>query len=887
MSGQQAELYLIDVSGFVFRAFHALPPLTRADGQPTGAAYGFSNMLLKLLEDARPSHVAAVLDSSCEGGFRKELYADYKAQRPPTPPELISQFPLVDQVLEGLGIRSFRLDGYEADDIIATLAKRARAEGFAVTIVSSDKDLMQLAGERIRLLDTMKDKVFERQEVFDKFGVWPEQLGDWLALVGDASDNVPGVPGIGAKTASKLLGQFGTIAGILSAGDAISGKKLRENLAANEKLLHLSRQLVELAETPLELNIEELRTREFDYGRLAAVFGELQFGRLHARMRAASEAPTLDRSGHRTVVTASELAALRAELKEVKEFSLSLALGRSRAMARGFVGAAIAWGEHDAVYLPVGHSGLGLPPQAELAAVRALLIELFERPTLTTLTADSKALYGLATAWGVKVCGPLLDITLAAYLLEPERADYSVVSLARSHLSYELAPFDKGPVEEQLVEAFSQSICGQAAVIRRLGASLRPELARQPEVAGLLYEVEQPLAEVLAAMEAYGCLVDPDVWRELGSALGKRLSELEAAIQSEAGWPININSPKQLQTLLFEQLGLSAGRKTKTGYSTDAEVLAELALLHPIAAQIDEFRTLSKLKSTYIDALPRLIERRSGRIHTSFNQTVAVTGRLSSSDPNLQNIPIRTAEGRQIRRAFVAPAGRVLMSADYSQVELRILAHLSMDPLLVQAFQQDEDIHARTAAEVFGVAPEQVDAEQRRVAKAVNFGVIYGQTDWGLSRQLKIPRAVAARYIQGYFERYAGVASFMKRLISEAKESGAVYTLLGRKRALPEINSPRFRARSEAERMARNTPIQGTAADLIKVAMVRIQGLLAAEDFDAAMVLTVHDELVFEVAAAQAERLAQRVRETMVGAATLAVPLKVDLAWADNWADAH
>lgn len=882
-------LYLIDVSGFVFRAYHALPPLTTAHGVATGAVYGFTNMLLKLIDEHRPSHMAAIFDSGRAASFRRELFADYKANRPTPPDDLRAQFPLVKQVLEAFRVPTLVREGYEADDLIATLTQQASAAGLAVTIVSSDKDLMQLAGEQVRLLDTMKDKVYGVEEVREKFGVPPEQLGDWLALVGDSSDNVPGVPGIGAKTATKLLLEHGNLESLIAAAPGLKGKKVSQNLQECAEQARLSRRLVQLAgDVPLDLSPTDLARQEPDRAELWRLFGELEFGRLRPKV---APGEVFDRSSYALVSTLEELAPLLEKARAAGRLALSLEVTSRHPVDAAIVGLGLCWAPGEACYLPLSHSYLGVPAQLREAAVLELLGPLLADPAIALYLEDSKLAGALLRRGGVVLEGVACDALLFSYVLDPERESHDLEVLTLDQLGHTMldrkAELGKARADEAPVETVAPLAAERAEAVLRVGQHLQSAVAQDPELSKLLTELELPLARILVEMEARGCLVDADQLRALSQELAVSLGELEQQIQTLAGWAVNINSPKQLQKLLFEQLGLTTGRKTKTGFSTDADVLAELAIEHPIAAQIEEYRTLSKLKSGYLDALPALVNRKTGRVHTFYNQAVAATGRLSSSEPNLQNIPVRSELGRRIRRAVVAPEGRLLLSADYSQIELRVLAHLSGDEVLLDAFRRGQDVHTRTAAEVFGVPAEQVDGEQRRVAKAVNFGVIYGQSDWGLAQQLRIPKSEAGRYIEGYFERYAGVKAFMDETIAQARRDRVIRTLLGRRRPLPEINARRWGARSGAERMARNTPIQGSAADLLKLAMIQVPQALRVAELEAPMVLTVHDELVFEVLPEQAEAVARVVREAMTQVAELDVPLVVDVAWGANWSEAH
>jgi len=883
-------LYLIDGTNFVFRAYHALPPLTTPEGLPTGAVFGFTNMLFRLIDDYEPEYVAAVFDVGKET-FRNEIYADYKAHRPPPPEDLVPQFEVVQQVVRAFRVPILTLPGFEADDVIATLTDRARARGLDVTVVSSDKDLMQLAGPGVTLLDTMKNLRFGPEEVRDKFGVGPDQLADWLALCGDSSDNVPGVPGVGAKTATALLSQFGDLEQALAGADQVKGKRVSANLKQYAEQARLSRRLVQLEhDCPVDVDIDDLARVDPDSRALWELFGRLNFGRLRQRV---SPGSALDRSVYRTILTRPELRACLDEVRAAGRCAVDLETTSLDAVSAQIVGVSLCWGEGKACYIPVGHIYLGMPSQLRLATVLEELEPLLTDPRLAKYGQNHKYDWIVLKRAGVDMEGVVCDPMLASYVLDPSRNVHGLDSLALEHLAHTMISYKS--VTDQTREGFdsveveraTEYAAEDAEVTLRLAEKLGAQVDQDPRLREIFREMEMPLSRILARMELRGVLLDADRLTGLVDGVLTQMRRLEEEVRREAGWEININSPKQLQQLLFDELGLAKGRRIKTGFSTDADVLADLAIEHPIAATIDEYRTLSKLKSTYLDTLPTLINPETGRVHTSYNQAVAATGRLSSSDPNLQNIPVRTDLGRRIRAAFVAPRGRVLLSADYSQIELRVLAHLSEDPVLLEAFRRGQDVHQRTAAEVFGVSPKEVSDEQRRVAKAVNFGVIYGQTDWGLARQLRIPKSTARQYIESYFARYAGVKAFMERTIEQARSDRVVYTMLGRRRPLPDINSRKRTSRLYSERIARNTPIQGTAADVMKLAMLRVEQAMESAGIDAPMILTVHDELVFEVRPRDLDAVTELAQREMGGVTELAVPLRVDVGVGESWAEAH
>lgn len=890
---EKKTLYLIDASGFIFRAYHALPPLTNVQGQPTGAVFGFSNMLIKLLDEAAPTFLAAVFDTG-KPTFRQILFEGYKANRPPPPEDLVPQFFWIDEIVKGFRIPILRADGFEADDIIATLTVRALDSGLEeVVIVSSDKDLMQLANERVTLLDTMKNMRYGPAEIKAKFGVGPELLGDWLALCGDSVDNIPGVPGVGPKTATKLLEEFGSLENILQQADKkISGLKLKQSLIENTNQARLSRKLLELNhQCPLTIQLDQLQRQEPDQARLGEIFRELGFSKLQQRLTLTSE-PTLDRSRYRAVLSEEELRKYLVDIRAAGRCAIDLETTSLNPVNAKIVGISLCWAAGHACYIPISHIYLGNPKQLDLNTVLESLRPILTDASFPKYGQNYKFDWMILKRAQLVMEGITNDPMLASYVLDPSRNSHGLDTLALEYLrhtmiSYKEALGNLSSFEEVEVERATEYSAEDAEATFLLSDILAQRLKQEPDMADLLQKLELPLARVLGEMELKGVMIDTLKLQSLSSQVGKQLENLDLLIKNEAGWDININSPKQLQKLLFEDLHLTRGRKTKNGFSTDAEVLADLALEHPIVAQIEEYRTLSKLKNTYLDALPKLVLPETGRVHTSYNQAVAATGRLTSSEPNLQNIPVRTELGRQIRAAFIAPEGRVILSADYSQIELRILAHLSKDPVLLEAFRQGQDVHLRTAIEVFGLPAEHITPEHRRIAKAVNFGVIYGQSDWGLSRQLRIPQASAKQYIDSYFARHAGVKCFMDDLIEQARRNREVRTLLGRRRPIPDIVSSKASARNYAERIARNTPIQGTAADLMKRAMLNVAHVMEKDKIDAPMILTVHDELVFEVWTEEVEKISQLVQSAMAEAIQLDVPLKVDVGWGRNWAEAH
>ncbi len=934
-------LFIVDALNYLFRAFHALPPLSTKAGQPTGAVYGFCQMLLRIEREHQPTHMCVVFDAPGKT-FRDHIYPSYKANRSPTPPELLAQIDLAHEVADTFGYSVCSVEGVEADDVIATLVRMAKVESMAVIIGSSDKDLMQLCSPEVKLLDAMKNRLLGPAEVLEKWLVPPAQLGDLLALMGDAIDNVPGVPGIGPKTAAELINAYGSLAGVLANVNKIKGKKAQAIAAARESL-GISRQLVELRDdVVLAKTLADLRRAAPAADRLRELFLRLEFGRLLAQLApdernpAGSEGPAAatspraepgvvsesDKSGqtgstgpaHVVTDPTEPLTGLAAPIGQEAEPSPTLVTDR-QGLAR-MVAAVAAAGEvafsplfdwESPLTASLCALGVATPDGARFfARVRQGLLEsggLAESELLAALAPvwaagdvakrlhNGKALEVFLRGRGYDLAGVKSDTMLASYLLDSARADYDLVALARERLGRDLlteagrSTNAGGAAETRPQPAAARPLAAEAAAILALAREQERQLAEMGQDS-LYREVELALSPVLAKMECWGIRLDSTYLRGLATAVSANARALESEIFALAGVEFNIGSPKQLADILFGKLSLPIVKKTKTGASTNADVLEELATLHPMPAKILEWRTLIKLKGTYIDALPVQVNPRTGRLHTTFQQAVAATGRLASSEPNLQNIPIRSELGRKIRNAFIADPGYRIVSADYSQIELRVLAHFCEDPAFLAAFRSGADIHRRTAAEVFGVAEPSVTDEQRRVAKAINFGLAFGQTDFGLAQVLRIPRAQAHRYIQGYFERYARVRSYMDNMVAEARRTQVVSTLLGRIRALPEIVAKRPQDRGYAERIARNTPIQGSAADILKLAMLRVAGGLAKFP-EVRLLLTVHDELVFEVPTEQVTSFTPWVKAEMEAAYQLRVPLVVEVSSGASWGEAH
>lgn len=895
----QETLYIVDGTAYIFRAFYANPHLSTSKGVPSSALFGFTNMLRKLIQDHMPDYLAVAFDAGKET-FRTEMYDQYKANRSAPPDPLLQQIPRVHELTQAFNIPTLIQKGLEADDLIASLTRKAQAQGIPVVIVSSDKDLMQLIGPGVTMMDTMRDRIFEEADVIERFQVPPHKVVDVLALAGDSADNVPGVPGIGEKTAGKLIADFGTLENLLANIDKVSGKKRKENLANFKDQALLSRELVRLREDcEVEFDLEALRLSNPDYPALEKIFREFEFyrflqdiqDRLSPDEQAEATAEEPEKS-YRAILTEAELDEAIAACAQAEAFALDLETTSLDALKAELVGISLAWEDHAAVYIPVGHRALGTPRQLPQALVLEKLRPLLTDPEVKVITHHGKYDWQVLRGQGLTLGRLYFDTMLASYLSDPSRPSHSLDALALELLRYRTTSYEEvaGKGKKQIgfdmvdLEVATKYAAEDADVTRLLYQKLVPALE---EVQGqaLLRDLELPLVTVLARMERHGILLDAQALRQMAGDFQKELDELESQAHAVVGEPFNLNSPIQLRKILFEDLGLPVKKKTRTGPSTDQSVLEQLAEEHELPKLILEHRSFAKLKSTYLDALPELRDEQ-GRVHTSFNQAVAATGRLSSSNPNLQNIPVRTARGREIRRAFVAPEGYTLLSADYSQIELRILAHLSGDETLCEAFNQGEDIHRKTAAEIFGVPQVMVSKEQRAAGKTINFGVIYGIGSTRLASSLNIRREEARKYIDAYFARYSGVSAYFEGLVHSAQRLGYAQTMDGRRRPLPELLSPRERIRALGERLAVNTPIQGTAADLIKLAMIQIQARLDQSSLRAHMLLQVHDELVFEVHQDDLEPLRSLVLGQMSQVRPLRVPLVVDAATGPTWLDA-
>lgn len=889
----QEKIYLVDGSSYIFRAYFAIRHLSNSKGEATNAVYGFTNMLISLLRDEKPDKIAVIFDNKAPT-FRKQLYPEYKANRAAMPEDLVPQIPLIKEVVSAFNLPVLEMPGYEADDIIATLARRYAAQGQNVTVVTGDKDLMQIVDDHVQLLDTMKNKVSRRDEVIERFGVPPEQVLDVLGLAGDSSDNVPGVPGIGEKTASQLIQEFGSIENLLENVDKVKGKKRQENLRTYADQARLSKQLVDLVyDLDVEVSEAELTLTEPDRDSLAALFNKLEFTKLYQEY---SKQPPKSAAAaeYQTVTTEAELGEMIGQLEEAGRFAFDTETTSLIAVQAELVGLSFAVAAGQGWYVPVGHRYLGVPEQLPQDLVLEKLRPLLEGETVGKIGQNIKYDALVLRRAGIELAGIELDTMVLSYVAHPEAKSHGLDALAADHLNHRMIPYSEvtGTGKKQIcfseveVEKATTYAAEDADITWQLAEKMEPELTADTQKA-LLREVEMPLVDVLTRIEWNGIRVDAEFLGGLSEQMTQQLAELETGIHETAGGPFNINSPKQLGEVLFEKMGLPKGKKTKTGWSTNVEVLTNLAEDHEIAAKILEYRSVSKLKNTYADALPKMINPATGRVHTSFNQAVTATGRLSSSDPNLQNIPIRTAEGRRIREAFVPQEGWTLLAADYSQVELRVMAHMADVPALKESFAAGEDIHKRTASEIFNVFPELVSDEMRRQAKTINFGVLYGMGAFSLGKDLGISRAEAQAFIDQYFERYPAVLNYLEEKKAEAREHQYVTTIMGRRCAIPEIASKNGAVRSYAERNAINYPIQGSAADIIKVAMINIDRALREQKLKARMLLQVHDELVFEVPEDELERVTELIRHEMEHAVELDLPLKVDIGIGQNWAQAH
>jgi len=921
---------LVDGSNYMYRAFYAIRELSNSKGFPTNAIYGFTTMLMKLLRDTQPDYIAIVFDLKGPT-FRHESFEQYKATRKATPDALVAQIPCIKDVVRGFSIPVLEQQGIEADDIIGTLATRYAAEGMKIIVVSGDKDLMQLISEDVVMVDSMKDKTYDVAAVKEKFGVGPDKVVEILGLMGDVSDNIPGVPGIGPKNAQRLIEEYGSIENIIQNVDKLRNAAAKKSIRDHVDQARLSRELAVIRkDAAFAFDLESCRHTEPDNKVLMELFREFEFSSLLQDLKI-KEDPA-GQGNYRLVRTADDLAVLMQRLKAVEAVACDGVLSGDDPMSAIILGIALSPVRGEAFYIPMGTDegettdtvqprqdsrdqkrpmplqNAALPGMENLFAAApipfekdqdggdktAVLKKVLDDSRVKKYAHDMKSLLIALAGRGIDLSNPGCDTMVASYVLNPAKHHFNLAEVAVDHLRVRIVdakdlvgsgakaiPFSTVPMDK-----LADYACRRADAVMGLAAALSDKMAAEG-LADLFHQVEMPLVAVLAGMERKGVLLDLKLLSDMSKELEQLMSLSEEKIYRLAGEKFNVNSPKQLQVILFDKMKLPKGRKTKDGYSTDVDVLTNLAASHELPAEILAYRSLAKLKSTYIDALPALVNPVTGRVHTSYNQTVAATGRLSSSNPNLQNIPVRTLEGKRIRQAFIAPDGWEIISADYSQIELRVLAHLSGDKILVEAFESGEDVHSRTASDLFGVFPAMVNAEMRRQAKVINFGVLYGMSAFGLAKELGINQKLAQIYIDEYFKKYAGVKSYLDDILVNARRDGYVTTLFNRRRYLPELNNTNAVVRQFAERMAVNTPIQGTAADLIKVAMINIDGKLKERRLRSVMIMQVHDELVFEVPAAEEDEVMDLVRKEMEGVAALRIPLKVDCAGGKNWDEAH
>lgn len=919
-------LILVDGSSYLFRAYHSPPHLTNSKGEATGAIYGVVNMLKSLLKQYKPTQMAVVFDAKGPT-FRNEMYSEYKAHRPPMPDDLRSQIAPLHKIIEAMGLPLLCISGVEADDVIGTLARQASAAGRHTLISTGDKDMAQLVDQHVTLINTMTNTLLDPESVKEKFGVAPELIIDYLALMGDKVDNIPGLPGVGEKTAAALLQGLGSIVQIYQQLDQVAtlsfrgAKTMPAKLAEHKEQLLLSYQLATIkCDVTLPYQVDDLTIKPVDRQLLAELYRECEFKRWLAEVLSTDVTPAeaipaattqtteseppkdevrqvLDRSQYQTVLTDADFQTLLAQLDQAELTAFDTETTSLDYMQAELVGLSFATATGKAWYLPVAHDYIGAPSQLDRAAVLAQLKPWLENPNKAKVGQNMKYDQSVLARYQIHLQGVRFDTMLESYVLNSTAGRHDMDSLALKYLGHSTISFEDlaGKGTKQLtfnqieLEKAAEYAAEDADVTLRLHQTLWPQLTQHDALAKVFTDIELPLVSILSTIERHGVLIDSNLLAKQSEQLSQRIKELEQQAYTAAGKEFNLASPKQLQEILFEQMKLPVLKKTPSGTpSTAEEVLAELALEYEFPKLITEHRGLSKLRSTYTDKLPKMVNPATGRVHTSYHQAVAATGRLSSTEPNLQNIPIRTEEGRKIRQAFIAPPGKVIMAIDYSQIELRIMAHLSADKALLDAFAKGLDVHKATAAEVFAVALDEVTSEQRRRAKAVNFGLIYGMSAFGLAKQLGIARHEAQHYVDRYFERFPGVLDYMERTRKQAHEQGYVETLFGRRLYLPDINTRNMARQKAAERAAINAPMQGTAADIIKLAMIKVQAWIEQHASDkVAMVMQVHDELVFEVNEADVVSVCQELKTIMASAATLEVPLLAEAGFGRNWDEAH
>lgn len=886
-------LFLIDGSAYIYRAYHAIRNLSSSKGFPTNAIFGFTRILIKLIEDWAPKYVVMVFDAKGPT-FRHEIFKDYKATRPPMPEDLQVQIPYIKEITKAFNLPVIEIQGFEADDIIGTLARQAEGSGFSVVMVTGDKDFLQLVTDKSIIWDPMKDKITDLNSFKEEFCLLPEQMIDVMGLSGDTSDNVPGVPGIGPKTALDLIKTFGSMKNLYDNIDSITKKKQYENLIQFKQQADLSRRLVEIdTNAPVNFEIDSFCFKNPDNPKLSTLFQELEFRQLQQNFSVHS---VLSGKKYSLIDEIKSLSELVKRLESATHFALDTETTSENPLKAKLVGISVSLKAHEAFYIPLAHEYEGVPKQLDMKETLNMLKAVFENPDIKKIGQNIKYDWIVLKRHGIDLAGVYFDTMVASYLINPSKRAHNLDQIALDFIGHKKITFEEtvgkkkpefGFANVALEKAVSYA-CEDADITLMAHDVLLPKLL-EIGVKDLFENVEMPLIPVLMKMETNGICVDRNRLSELSKHFEQQIEALEENIYSVAGMTFNIKSPQQLGEVLFEKLLLPVKKKTKkkTGYSTDVDVLTELAQNHELPALVLRHRTLSKLKSTYTDALLEIADQKTERIHTSFNQTVTATGRLSSSNPNLQNIPVKTDEGREIRSAFVPQKGWKLLSADYSQIELRLLAHCAEDEILIKAFLEDEDIHTRTAIEIFQIFPEFITPELRNQAKTINFSIIYGISAFSLSKDLGISQKMAKTYIDNYFARYKGVRKFIENTINDAHVNKKTATLLGRIRLLPDIDSSNKIIIAAAERIAVNTPIQGTAADLIKIAMINIDKALTEKNLKTAMLLSVHDELVFEVPPEELDMVSDLVKDKMENVWTLKVPLKVNISSGINWAQAH
>ncbi len=895
MNKEKGLLLLFDGNALVHRAFHALPPLTVSKtGEMVGAVYGFASMLLKVLSELKPTHYAIAFDRPTPT-FRHQIFAEYKAQRPKAPDELVNQFARVRELVEAFRIPIFEMEGYEADDVLGTLSRQASTQGVDTIIVTGDADAMQLVSPKVRVLTPRKTfgdtTLYDEMAVQQKYGVKPEQIADLKGLKGDPSDNIPGIPGVGEKTAAKLIEQFGSIENLYAHIDEVTPRKLQQLLLENEEVAQQSKELVTIVtDMPLTLDLDSCAVSAYERSQVVELFRELEFNTLLPKLPKVEESKAWARpqGSYHIVNTPPGFDQLIKRLSAVESFVIDLETTSRKAMSAELVGIALSPAPGEAYYIPVGHKGW--EEHLPLAQVIDRLKPLLQDPNIAKIAHNGNYDLMVLSEYGMGLENLSFDTMIAAHLLGEKSLELK--ALAFGKLGIEMTPITAliGSGVKQISMALvgvgqaAEYACADADVTFRLKELLEEELRREG-LWGLFVQVEMPLAPVIVRMQRNGVALDTELLRQMSQSLRGKLLKLEGEVYDCVGHSFNINSTQQLGLVLYDELKLPRARKTKSGYSTEASILEGLRGTHPVVELILGYRQLMKLNSTYVNALPALINPGTGRVHTSFNQTGTTTGRLSSSDPNLQNIPIRGELGRQVRHAFIACPGASLVSGDYSQIDLRVLAHLSQDAGLLNAFARDEDIHAVTASLVFGVDPSEVTPEMRRIAKTVNFGVIYGMSGYGLEQATELSRGEAAEFIASYFEKHPGVKDFIDSTKRQVRELGYVQTLLGRRRFIPEIDSPNRQVREAAERMAINMPVQGTSADIIKIAMVNLQQEMDRRGLNTKLILQVHDELIFDVPQEEIEAMRGLIEELMPHALELSVPLKVDIKVGRNWGE--